>query len=69
MKYNIYERLGKYRIRLHIMPLYITITFLSRLTFLVGVRISNSQKLIEWIYREIEGYNRPENHCEPIQHN
>lgn len=32
--------------------------------FLVGVLISNSQKLIGWIYREVEGYSRPEKHCE-----
>ena len=36
---------------------------------LVGDSISNSQKLIEWLYREVEGYNRPEKHCEPIKHN
>ena len=24
---------------------------------------------IEWINREVEGYSRPENHYEPIQHN
>ena len=35
----------------------------------MGVSISNSQKLMEWIYREVEGYSRPENHCEPIQDN
>ena len=37
--------------------------------FSVGVSIPNSQKLIEWVYREVEGYSRPEKHCEPIQHN
>ena len=31
--------------------------------------MSNSQKLIEWTDRKIEGYSRPENHYEPIQHN
>ena len=31
--------------------------------------MSNSQKLIEWMYREVEGYSRPEKHCGPIQHN
>ena len=41
--------------------------FLSRLRFLIGVSISNSQKLIEWIYRKVEGYSRPEKHQEPIQ--
>ena len=30
--------------------------------------MSNSQKLIELVYREV-GYNRPEKHCELIQHN
>ena len=37
--------------------------------FLVGVSISNSQKLLELIYRKVEGYSRPEKHHEPIQHN
>ena len=38
--------------------------------FLVGVSISNSQKLTEWIYRKVEGYVKPENKCyELIQHN
>ena len=41
----IYRRLGKYKTRLHIVVLYITI-FLSRYRFLVGVSLSNSQKLI-----------------------
>ena len=31
--------------------------------------ISNSQKRIEWIYREVEGYGKPGKHCESIQHN
>ena len=35
----------------------------------MGVSISNSQKLIEWIYREVEGNSRPEKHYESIQHN
>ena len=43
--------------------------FLSKLRFLVGVLISNFQKLTEWIYREVEGYSKPEKHCEKIQHN
>ena len=45
--------------------------FLSRnkLRFLVGVSVSLSQKLIEWIDREVEGYSRPEKRYEPIQHN
>ena len=29
--------------------------------------MSNSQKLIEWLYKEVEGYSRPEKHYEPIQ--
>ena len=29
----------------------------------------NSQKLIERVYRKVEGYSRPEKHHEPIQHN
>ena len=38
---------------------------------LVGVSISNSQKLIERIDRKVEGYNnsRPGKHYKPIQHN
>ena len=24
---------------------------------------------MEWIDRKLEGYSRPEKHCEPIQHN
>ena len=28
--------------------------------------MSNSQKLIEWKYRKVEGYGRPEKHYEPI---
>ena len=31
--------------------------------------MSNSQKLIEWIDRKVEGYSRPKKHCEPIQPN
>ena len=55
---------------LHIVPLYITIIFQAdkfKIFFLVGVSISNSQKLKEWIYREVEGYSRPEKHYKPIQ--
>ena len=33
---------------------------------LVGISISNSQKLIAWMYREIEVYGR---HYEPFQPN
>ena len=31
--------------------------------------MSNSQKLIEWMYREVKDYSRPEKCYEPIQHN
>jgi len=31
--------------------------------------MSNSQKLVEWTDRKVEGYSRPEKHYEPIQHN
>ena len=41
----------------------------DKLRFLVRVSMSNAQKLIEWMYRDVEGYSRPEKHCEPIQHN
>ena len=27
-----------------------------------------TQNLVEWIYREVEGYGRPEKHDESIQH-
>ena len=36
---------------------------------LVAVSISNSQKLIEWIDKKVEGYSRPEKYYEPILHN
>ena len=49
--------------------LYITIFKVDKLRFLAGVSTSNSQKLIEWIYRKVEGYSGPGKHCEPIQHN
>ena len=35
---------------------------------LVGVSVSNSQKLIAWIDRNIEGDSRLENLYDPIQH-
>ena len=41
----------------------------DKLIFLVWISMSNIQKLIEWLYREAEGYGRPEKHHEPIQHN
>ena len=28
-----------------------------------------TQKLIEWMYKEVEEYSRPEKHYEPIQYN
>ena len=56
----------KYRRKLHIVPLYITIVQVDTLRFLVGVSILNSQNLIAWMYREIEDYSRPEKHYEPI---
>lgn len=31
--------------------------------------MSDSQKLIEWICREVEGYSGLEKHCEPVPHN
>ena len=42
---------------------------IDKLRFLGEVLISNSQNLIEWVDREVEGYSRPEKHYEPIQHN
>ena len=57
-----YKMQKKKKKRLHVVPLYITVIFSSRWGFLVGVSISNSQKLIEWMYREVEGYSRPEKH-------
>ena len=39
---------GKCRTKLHIVPLYITIVFkVDKLRLLVGVSVSNSQKVIE----------------------
>ena len=51
--------------------LYYNFFRVDKLKFLVGVSISNSQKLIEWVDRKvlIEGYNGPEKHSETIQHN
>ena len=40
----------------------------DKLRFLIGVSISNSEKWIEWMYKEVE-YSRPEKHYELIQHN
>ena len=48
----------------------ITIIFwIDKLRFLVGISISNSQKLTEWIFGEVEGYSRSGKHYEPIQQN
>ena len=66
--WHIYRRLGKYRTKLHIVPLYQLLFQVDKLRFLVGVSISNSQKLIEWIDRKVEGYSRPQKHYDPIQH-
>ena len=41
----------------------------DKLRFLVGISISNSQKLMGRLDRKVEGYSRPENHHEPIKHN
>ena len=47
----------------------ITIIFwIDKLRFLVGVSISSSQRLIEWINRGVESYSWPEKLYEPIQH-
>ena len=56
------RRLGKYRIKLHIVPLHIAVIKVDKLRFLAGVSISNSQKLIEWIYKKVEGYSISEKH-------
>ena len=42
---------------------------MDKLRFSVGVLITNSGKLIEWIDRKIKGYSRPEKSYESIQHN
>ena len=41
---------------------------IDKLIFLVAVSISNSQNLIEWVDRRVEGYSRPEKHYESTQH-
>ena len=41
----------------------------DKLRFLFGVPASNSQKLMEWIGKNVEEYSRPEKHYEPIQNN
>ena len=53
----------------YISTIYYNYLKVGNLGFLVGVSISNSQKLIACIYRKVEGYSRPEKHYEPIQHN
>ena len=60
---------SRYKAKLHILTLYITIFKVGKLRLLDRVSISNFQKLIEWIYREVEGYSGPEKHYEPIQRN
>jgi len=51
------------------MPLYITIVFqVDNLRFLVGVTISSSQKLTEWI-DIVVGHRRHEEHEKAIHHN
>ena len=42
---------------------------MDKLRSLVGVSISNSQKLIEWLHRNVKGYSRYEKHHEPIHYN
>ena len=57
-------RFGKYRTKLHIVSFTIYYHYLLKIVklwFLIGVLISSSQKLIERIYRKVEGYCRPEN--------
>ena len=49
--------------------LYYNYFYVDKLGFSVGVSLSSSQKLIEWIDRKVEGYHKPEKHYEPIQHN
>ena len=39
------------------------------MSFLVWVSIWNSQKLIEWADRKLEGYSIFEKYYEPILHN
>ena len=49
--------LEKHEAKLHIVPLYITMSFLvGKLRFFAGVLISSFQKLIEWVSRKVEGY-------------
>ena len=40
----------------------------DNIKFLVGVPITNSQKLVQWIDKKLEGYSRPEKHYAPSQH-
>ena len=42
---------------------------MDKLGFLVGVSMTNSQKLIESIYSKAEGCSRRGKHHEPIQSN
>ena len=65
---HIYRRLGKHMTNLHIVLLYIKIIFKVDKIFSLSFNVKHSD-LIEWLYREAEGYGRPEKHDEPIQHN
>ena len=38
-------------------------------TFSWSLNSKLSKKLIEWVFREVEGYSRPEKHGESNQHN
>ena len=52
-----------YRQFCYILQLFFSV---DELRCLVGVSISNSQKLVVWKQREVEGCSRPEKHYEPI---
>ena len=54
------QRLGNYRTRLQIAPLYITFfkQIIKIFNWNFNIKLS---KLIEWIFREVEEYRRPEN--------
>ena len=65
-------RFRKYRTKLHIVSFTIYYHYLlkiDKLWFLIGILVSCSQKLIERIYRKVEGYSRPEKYREPTEHN
>ena len=47
-----HKGLGKHRTRLHMFHYILQLFFkIDKLRFVVGVSISNTQKLIEWIYK------------------